>query len=95
MHSGQRWAPKLQVFTINGADATGINFTATQLSTHTVQLAWQASTSPVTGYNIYRGTTNGGPYDKVNLSLITGQTYTDSMLAVATTYFYVTTAADA
>ena len=47
------------------------------------------------GYNVYRSTTSGGPYTKLNRftgkqSLITST----SMLPIGTTYYYVVTAVD-
>ena len=41
-------------------------------------LSWTASTSTVSGYNIYRSTTSGGPYTRVNASLVVGTLYTDT-----------------
>jgi hypothetical protein len=35
-------------------------------STHAAQLSWNASTSVVSGYNVYRGTASGGPYTQLN-----------------------------
>ena len=64
-------------------------------TTHSVTLNWTASTSTnVTGYNVYRGLTSGGPYTKVNASLIVGTTYTDVNVQAGQTYYYVTTAVD-
>ncbi len=62
---------------------------------HSVTLDWTASTSTVAGYNVYRGTTSGGPYTIVNTSLVTGTTYIDNAVASGQTYYYVTTAVDA
>lgn len=59
---------------------------------HFVDLQWNASTSAVTGYNVYRGTQTGGPYTKVNSSIITGLAFTDGTVASGQTYFYVVTA---
>jgi hypothetical protein len=65
-------------------------------SSHTVALSWTASTSSVAGYNVYRSTTDGSGYSKINASLVSGVTYTDSStLQSSTTYYYVTTAVDA
>jgi hypothetical protein len=61
---------------------------------HSVTLAWTASTSTVAGYNVYRGTTTGGPYVKINSSLITTLTYTDTTVQSGTTYYYVATSID-
>jgi hypothetical protein len=90
--AGYTFSPAVQSFTINGASDTGVNFTATASASSGVQLNWQASTSSVSGYNVYRGTTNGGPYSKLNGGLITALTYTDSSVTASTTYYYVTTA---
>ncbi len=92
--SGYSFSPSLQSVSINGSDVSGIDFTASQQSTHSVQLNWQASTSIVIGYNIYRSTTDGGPYIMINASLVTPLKYTDSSVASSTTYYYVSTAVD-
>jgi fibronectin type 3 domain-containing protein len=49
----------------------------------------------VSGYNVYRTTTSGTGYIKVNASLVAALNYTDSTVQSATTYYYVTTAVDA
>jgi hypothetical protein len=61
---------------------------------HSVALTWNASTSTVSGYNVYRGTVSGGPYTKINSSLVTILTYSDLTVQSGTTYYYVTTAVD-
>jgi predicted phage tail protein len=61
---------------------------------HTVTLNWTASTSTVSGYNVYRSTTNGGSYAKINSGLVSAITYVDSTVQDGTTYYYVTTAVD-
>ena len=63
--------------------------------THSVELQWNASTSPgIAGYNVYRADRSGGPYVKLNSSLIAGLTFTDSTVQSGQTYFYVATAID-
>jgi hypothetical protein len=69
--------------------------TGVQASTHTVLLSWSASTSAVSGYNVYRSTTSGAGYARINGSLVASPTYTDGALQSGTTYYYVTTAVDA
>lgn len=71
---------------------TGVANTPPPPPTHSVNLAWTASTSGVSGYNIYRATTSGGPYTKVSSTLVTGVSYTDNSVASGSTYFYVVTA---
>jgi len=61
---------------------------------HTATLSWNPSTSAVMGYYVYRGSKSGGPYAKVNLSPVTGTTYTDNAVQSGQTYFYVVTAVD-
>jgi fibronectin type 3 domain-containing protein len=68
--------------------------TGVQASSHTVALSWNASTSNVTGYNVYRSTTSGAGYLKITTSPLTSLTYVDDTVLSATTYFYVTTAVD-
>jgi fibronectin type 3 domain-containing protein len=62
---------------------------------HSVALSWTASSSGVSGYNVYRGTTANGPYPtKLNGSLVTAVGYSDSTVTDGTTYYYVVTAVD-
>jgi len=58
---------------------------------YTVSLSWDASTSDVTGYNVYRGTQSGGPYVKLTSSPQPGTSYVDSAIQDGSTYFYVST----
>src|SRR5213080_169168 len=61
---------------------------------HSEALTWNASTSAVAGYNVYRSTVSGGSYTRINSSLVASASYTDSTVQSGTTYFYVTTAVD-
>jgi hypothetical protein len=71
------------------------SLSGTGVGQHSVTLTWVASTSPnVTGYNAYRGTISGGPYTKLNSSLLSATTYTDQAVQAGDTYYYVTTAVD-
>jgi fibronectin type 3 domain-containing protein len=47
------------------------------------------------GYNVYRGTANGGPYQIINNALDASTSYTDETVASGTTYFYVVTEVNA
>jgi nitrogen fixation protein FixH len=76
-------SPTVETFTGNG----------TPPPTHSVTLAWTASTSQnITGYNVYRGVKSGGPYSKINSVLDASTLYTDTTVVDGTTYYYVTTA---
>ena len=60
---------------------------------HSAQLAWTQSTSTgVTGNNVYRSQTHGGPYNKVATFTTPTTSDTDGPLAPVTTYFWVVTA---
>jgi hypothetical protein len=64
-------------------------------SLHNVSLTWNPSTSTVSGYNLYRGTQSGGPYSRMNSTLLSGTSYDDSGVQSGRNYFYVSTAVDA
>lgn len=94
-HAGYTFNPTTQSAPVNGANVTGLNFTATVQSVHSVALTWNASTSPVSTYNVYRSTVNGTGYIKISSTPGTVFSYTDTTVANGTTYYYVTTAVDA
>jgi hypothetical protein len=81
-------------FVSNAANSPSIQQltgTGVQPSQHSVSLTWNASTSSVQGYYVYRGTKNGGPYSKVS-ALDSTLTYTDASVVSGRTYYYVVTA---
>jgi len=58
-------------------------------------LGWNDNTEPdIAGYNVYRSEALGGPYTKVNGSLVASSDYTDTGLTGGVTYYYVVTAVD-
>jgi len=61
---------------------------------HSATLNWEASTSVVVGYNVYRATEAGGPYTKLNSSPIGPTSYTDTTVQAGQTYLYVVAAVD-
>jgi hypothetical protein len=64
--------------------------TGVQVSGHSVDLTWTASTSSgVIGYNIYRATVSGGPYSILDSAPVSADAYTDSTVQSSQTYFYV------
>jgi fibronectin type 3 domain-containing protein len=73
-----------------------VTVTGTGVATqHTVGLNWNASTSSVVGYNVYRGTSASGPFStKLNGSTVGSTSFTDSTVSSGTTYYYVVTAVD-
>jgi hypothetical protein len=92
--TGYTFNPSTQPATVSGVDVTGVNFTATAQTPHSVALTWSGSTSTVSGYNVYRSTVSGAVYAKINASLVAVLNFTDSTVLNSTTYYYVTTAVD-
>ena len=84
---------KAQVSDSASPPNTAIAQLSITVTSHSVLLTWDASTSQdVIGYNAYRGTTSGGPYTKVNSSLISSTSYLDQSVQSGNKYYYVTTA---
>lgn len=60
-----------------------------------VNLDWNDNgESDLAGYNVHRSTTSGGPYTKINASLVAASTYSDTTVTNGSTYYYVVTAVD-
>ncbi|GAH75779.1 unnamed protein product, partial [marine sediment metagenome] len=60
-----------------------------------VSLDWtDNSEGDIDGYNVYRSESMGGPYSKVNVSLVATSDYTNTGLTNDVTYYYVVTAVD-
>ena len=92
--TGYSFTPSSQSATVNGANITGLNFTASA-SGHSVDLSWTASTTTtVAGYKVYRSSTSGGPYAVISSSPVTSTVYTDPSVTAGSTYYYVVTAVD-
>ncbi|MGD0077673.1 MAG: hypothetical protein ABSB91_03490 [Sedimentisphaerales bacterium] len=74
--------------------AAPTGFTATA-GNQIVSLNWNDnSESDMNGYNLYRSTTSGTGYVKLNGSLLITSDYNDSAVTNGTTYYYVVTAVD-
>ena len=80
-------------FASNAGSPTVETATGTGIATdsHTVMLQWEPSASSVSGYNVYRGSTSGGPYSKQTSSLDADSSYTDGSVQAGQTYYYVVT----
>ena len=78
------------VSTTQSASGTGI-----PVPQHSVTLNWAPSTSgSIAGYNVYRGSQSGGPFNIITAALDASTTYVDSTVQGGQTYFYVVTAVD-
>jgi len=62
-------------------------------SKNKVLLYWERNSEPdLAGYNVYRSTTAGSGYQRINYSLISKPKYTDKQSVKGETYYYVVTA---
>ena len=79
---------RLAFFTDAGTSAASQTLTGSGAQ-RVVSLSWNPSSSAVAGYNVYRGTQSGGPYSKINSSLLSNTTYQDASVESGVTYFYI------
>jgi hypothetical protein len=75
------------VIALTGTGATTVS--------HTVSLSWTPGSSTYSGFNVYRGTSSGGPYTRVDTSMISSTSYLDAGVSSGQTYYYVATEVDA
>jgi GH35 family endo-1,4-beta-xylanase len=74
--------------------AAPTNLTATP-GNGTVTLNWNDNNEiDLAGYNIYRSTTSGSGYSKLNVSLLSSSNYVDNTVTNGIPYFYVAAAVD-
>jgi hypothetical protein len=81
-------------FISNASDSPTVELltgTGVAPSSHHVDLSWDSGGGQPVGYNVYRGTVQGGSYQKINTALDSSTNYTDSTVVSGTTYYYVTT----
>ena len=79
-------SPSTVSFSGTGSIASAAQQPATA---HSVSLTWTASTSSVAGYNVYRAEVSGGPYTKLDSSVLAADAFTDTTVSAGQTYFYV------
>ena len=68
--------------------------TVTPLPEGGLNAEWLYEGVPATAYNLYRSTTAGGPYNRVNPALLTAFAYLDTGVVSGVTYYYVVAAVD-
>ncbi len=61
---------------------------------YTVHLIWDASSSAVAGYRVYRSTTSGSSYSPLFSTPLNALAYSDSTVTDSSTYYYVVTSVD-
>ena len=79
----------------NSPTVEGLSGTGQGSGASVVTLTWNASDSPVVGYNVFRSASPNGPFSQLNSSADPGTLYTDSTVASGQTYYYETTAVNA
>lgn len=75
----------------NSPAAISLSGVGVQPKVHSVTLSWSPSISSVAGYNVYRTSSSGGTYTKLNSSLISSNQYTDPTAMGGQTYYYAAT----
>ena len=81
------------LITSTASDPTvGIPLAGTGTGGPTVTLNWNADSSTVSGYDVWRSTVSGNSYAQMNSSPVGGTNYTDTTVQSGQTYYYVVTA---
>jgi len=80
---------------LNSPTIEQLSGTGVAAGSHTVSLTWNPGDGNAVGYNVYRGTVSGGPYQEINTALDASTNYTDSTVVSGTTYYYVATEVNA
>jgi ASPM-SPD-2-Hydin domain-containing protein len=78
----------------NASITIPLSASAVQAVAHSAALSWNASTSSVNGYFIYRAAAPGGPFAKLTSALDPSTSFVDSSVLSGQTYYYVVTAVD-
>jgi len=79
----------------NSPNTVALSGTGVAVGSHSTDLSWNPSKDPVIGYNVYRGSRKGGPYEQINSALNASTDYTDLTVDAGATYYYVVTAVNA
>jgi len=78
-------------FASNASNSTATEAAAGTGAAPYVTLSWSPSTTQVSGYNVYRGT-SAGTYSRINSALNPSTSYTDKAVSPGATYYYAATA---
>ncbi|PQV51491.1 putative secreted protein (Por secretion system target) [Jejuia pallidilutea] len=84
----QKWAKK-SIY----ASKIPENLTASN-NNGSVNMSWESSDLKTVGYHVYRSTVSGGPYVKINNSIVESMDFVDSDIESETTYYYVVVSVD-
>ncbi|MBC9928798.1 fibronectin type III domain-containing protein [Chitinophaga qingshengii] len=75
-------------FTMPGPPVPASNVKATAVSFNKINLTWNDNSSDETGFEIYRSESQVGPFEIIGTAKANATSYTDSLLAPQTTYYY-------
>jgi Abnormal spindle-like microcephaly-assoc'd, ASPM-SPD-2-Hydin/Cep192 domain 4/HYDIN/CFA65/VesB-like, Ig-like domain len=75
----------------NSPASVALSGTGAAPASHSVALNWSPTSSSYNGFNVYRGSKSGGPYTRVNSSMVSTSSYTDSSVTSGSTFYYVAT----
>lgn len=75
----------------NSPATISLSGNGTQTGSHSVELAWTPGSSDA-GFDVFRSVVSGGPYSKLNSTVVVGSTYVDSTVQGGQTYYYVVAA---
>jgi fibronectin type 3 domain-containing protein len=73
--------------TVIAVIGTGVALT----TSHSVSLFWSADPAGAVSYNVYRSSTSGSGYAKINSLPVLAPSYLDNTVSSGKTYYYVTT----
>jgi hypothetical protein len=76
---------------VNSPTVEQLTGTGVATGSHSVDLSWNPGDGNAVGYNVYRGTAKGGPYQMINTALDASTNYTDNTVVSGATYYYVAT----
>jgi hypothetical protein len=77
---------------VAGSASTSPTSTPTTTASHSVTLDWNNSSSSTKGYHVYRGEVAGGPFERLDATLLESTSYKDTGVIGGAHYFYVVTA---
>jgi hypothetical protein len=80
---------------VNSPTVEQLSGTGVAQGSHNVYLSWSPGDGNAVGYNVYRGTASGGPYQEINTALDASTNYTDFTVVSGATYYYVATEVNA
>jgi Transmembrane protein 131-like N-terminal len=77
---------------VAGSASTSSTSTPTSTASHSVTLGWNNPSSSTKGYHVYRGAVAGGPFERLDATLLESTSYKDTAVIGGAHYFYVVTA---